>query len=312
MKGYKRILTGIALIVTFLTGCTSVYEKTQQEASQNARQKAEQKDWNYGFHYGSDYWNYYDFTNSFIPTQEDYEALVAAYIPQIENLLGAEDWYADYDLDADTVFVNLEMGSTPHSMVSSPSKGANKTVEFSILLSLKQINMLTDRALPHELTHSILGGGSCFSNSLEEGMCDYVSARIGVNYSNFFEECDIDIMDFFTYNAKLAFEKFYDAGKSNEMLDSIGRAEGYVYSAQTQDGRIWYECSQSFVEYLVSNYGMEKTVQLIREGKDESDYQTYLGISYQELKKEWADYVRNYEPMHTMEEYMQMTKEFFQ
>lgn len=312
MKCYKVFLIGIALIVIFLTGCVSAYEEKPQEKPQGAGQMAEQKDWNYGFHYGSDYWKYYDFSNSYIPTQENYEALVAVYIPQIENLLGAEDWYADYDPDADTVFINLEMGSTPHSMVCSPSKGADKTIEFSILLSLKQINIPTDRALSHELTHSVLGGGKCFSNSLEEGMCDYVSARIGVNYSSFFEEYDIDILDFYTYDAKLTLEKFYDEDKSNEMLDSIGRAEGYTYSTQTQDGRIWYECSQSFVEYLVRNYGMEQTVQLIREGKDESDYQTYFGISFEELKKEWTDYVRNYESMHTMEEYMQMTKEFFQ
>ena len=274
-------------------------------------QKAEQKEWNYGFHYGSDYWKYYDFSNSFIPTQEDYEALVAVYIPQIENLLGAEDWYTAYDANADTVFVNLEMGDTPHSKVCAPSKGADGVIEFSILLSFNQAKISVDHTLPHELTHSILGLG-CFSNSLEEGMCDYMAARIGVNYSDFFEEYNIDVMDYFTYNERLTLENFYDAKKSNEMLDSIGRAGGYPYSVQTQDGTIWYECSQCFVEYLVNHYGMEKTIQLIREGKDESDYQTYLGIGYEELKNEWITYLRNYEPTYTIEEYKQMTKAYFQ
>ncbi len=74
---------------------------------------------------------------------------------------------------------------------------------------------------------------------------------------------------------------------------------------------IWYECSQSFVEYLVKNYGMEKTMQLIREGKDETDYQTYLGVSYGELKEAWITFVKNYEPEYTMEEYGKMTQTFF-
>ena len=302
MKHYQRALLGILSIVIFLTGCTS---------ESNISQNTEQKEWNYAFHYGSDYWKYYDFSDSFISTQEDFEALVVSYIPQIENLILAENWYTDYDADADTVFVNLEIGGTPHSMACAPTKGANGAIEFSVLLSFNEVKTPTDRGLPHELTHSVLGT-SCFSNSLEEGICDYVTARIGVNYSSFFEEYDIDIMDFYTYDVKLTLEQLYNEEKSHEMLDSIGRAEGYTYSVQTQDGIIWYECSQCFVEYLVNRYGMEATMQLIREGNDESDYQTYLGIGYEELKEEWIAYVKNYEPKHTIEEYKQMTKEYFQ
>ena len=310
MKCYGKSLLGMLLIVILLTGCAQEHTETPKTDAA-VSQKAEQKEWDYGFHYGSDYWKYYDFSNSFISTQEDFEALVASYIPQIENLIHAEDWYTDYDADADTIFANLEMGGTPHSTMCAPSKGADGVIEFSMSLSFNEVKTSADRTLPHELTHFILGL-NCFSNSLEEGMCEYIAARIGVNYSDFFEEYDIDIMDFFTYDAKLALEKYYDAEKSDEMLDSIGRAGGYTYSVQTQDGAIWYECSQCFVEYLVNRYGMEKTMQLIREGKDESDYQTYLGIGYEELKSEWITYLRNYESMHTIEEYKQMTKAYFQ
>ncbi len=147
---------------------------------------------------------------------------MSTYIPQIETLLGVQDWYTAIAPDADTIFVNLEMGGTPHSMVWSPAKGADGAIEFSILLSFNQINAPTDRVLSHELTHSVLGR-SCFSNSLEEGICDYTAARIGVNYFPFFEEYDIDVLEFFTYDVKLALEKFYDTEKQNEMLDSIGR-----------------------------------------------------------------------------------------
>ncbi len=305
MKHSRKKLIGVLLTVIFLTSCTSA-----QEDIANAPQITQQKDWNYAFHYTSDYWNHYDFSNSFISAQNDFETLVSTYIPQIETLLGVQDWYTAIAPDADTIFVNLEMGGTPHSMVWSPAKGADGAIEFSILLSFNQINAPTDRVLPHKLTHSVLGR-SCFSNSLEEGICDYTATRIGVNYIRFFEEYDIDILDFFTYDVKLTLEKFYDTKKQNEMLDSIGRAGGYTYSIQTQDGFIWYECSQSFVEYLVKNYGMEKTMQLIREGKDETDYQTYLGISYGELKEAWIAFVKNYEPEYTMEEYRKMTEAFF-
>lgn len=314
MKRRKKVLLAAILPVTLLTitSCSAAANPGEPTgAAQQPQHLALQKDWNYNFHYAHDYWNYYDFSKSFIPTQNDFETLAAAYIPQIETLLGAQDWYTAIDAEADTVLINLEMGGTPHSMVWSPAKGADGTIEFSILLSFNQIKSPRDRALAHELTHSILGR-SCFSNSLEEGICDYTAARIGVNYSDFFEEYDIDIMDFFTYDAKLALEKYYDENKSNEMLDSIGRAGGYTYSIQTRDGAVWYECSQCFVEYLAHNYGMEKTMQLIRYGNDETDYKTYLGIGYDELKQEWISYVRSYNPLRTKEEYMQMADAFYQ
>lgn len=311
MKCRKNIRLAALSLVTFLTLTSCAAASSFGESTDSTQQPTQQKDWNYAFHYTSDYWNRYDFSNSFIPTQNDFEILVASYIPQIETLLGVQDWYTAIDAAADTIFVNLEIGGTAHAMVCSPSKGADKTIEFSILLSRNQINTSTDFTLPHELTHSVLGR-SCFSNSLEEGLCDYVSARIGVRFHRFFEEYEIEALDFYTYDAKLALENFDDAEKSEAMLDTIGRAGGYPYSLQTQEGHLWYECSQSFVEYLVKNYGMEKTVQLIREGKDETDYQKYLGVRYEELKEGWTAFLKNYESSYTMEEYRQMTKTFFQ
>lgn len=170
--------------------------------------------------------------------------------------------------------------------------------------------MPTDCTLAHELTHSLLGADS-FSRSLEEGICDYVNARIGTNFYSFFEEYGIDILDFYTYDVSLTLESLYDASKRDEILDSIGHGEEYSYAIETSDGQIWYECSRIFAEYLVKNYGIEKTLQLLREGKNERDYQTYLGVDYNTLKEEWTAFVKNYEPMHTIEEYQQLIKAFY-
>lgn len=311
MKRRKKVLFAVLSLVILLTITSCTAAANSADPTGAAQQSPLQKGWNCTFHYAGDYWNCYDLSKSFIPTQSDFETLVASYIPQIETLLGVQDWYTAIDADADTVLVNLEMGGTPHSMVWSPTKGSDGTIEFSILLSFNQIKTPGDRALAHELTHSVLGR-SCFSNSLEEGICDYTAARIGVNYSIFFAENGIDIMDFYTYDVKAALEKIYDTEKGSKMLDSIGRSGGYPYSLQTQDGAMWYECSQSFVEYLVKNYGLDKTMQLIREGKGEEDYQTYLGISYEEVKEAWIAYVKNCEPQYTMEEYRKMAQSFFE
>ncbi len=309
MHKYKKIIL-IFLSGILLSGCSSNMAAVSELQTEEQSETTMQKEWNYAFHYGSDYWAHYDLADSFIPTQEAYEKLVAQYIPQIETLIGAGDWYVDYSPEADTILVNMEMGTTPHSYTYPTSKGADHTIEFSQLLSLKQVNSPVDRALPHELTHSLLGNGKCFSNSLEEGICNYVCARVGIVNSDFYETYQIDLMDMLYCGTKSALEKYYDEDKKKEMLDSIGRGEGYTYAIQTDDGIIWYSCSQCFVEYLVKNYGMEKTMRLIREGKTEDDYQSCLGISFDALKQDWVTDFWQYEPMYTEEEYLQMSRSF--
>lgn len=306
MEKYRKVI-GILLSGVLLMGCADGNKMT--DVSEIQPQESVRKDWKYEFHYGSDYWNHFDFDNSFIPTQADYENLVSEYIPQIEDIVGT-DWYMDYMPEADTIFVNMEIGDTPISYAYQTSKGAGGTIEISHLLSSRQLNAPVDKVLPHELTHSILGTGKCFSNSLEEGLCEYVGVRLGVHFSDFYEQYDIDIMDCLYCGTKDGMERQYDKVKMDEMLDSVGRCGGYTYSIQTDDGIIWYSCSQCFIEYLAKNYGMEKTMRLIREGKGEEDYRTYLGIAFDDLKKGWITYFENYEPMHTLDEYKQMSKSF--
>lgn len=290
---------------------SQIEELQAAEQEERSAEKTAQKEWNYEFHYGSDYWSYFDLANSFVPAQGDYEKLVAQYIPQIEQLLGAEDWYMAYNPEADTILVNMEMGATPISYTYPTSNGADHTIEFSQLLSLKQIGSPIDRVLSHELTHSVLGNGKCFSNSLEEGICEYVCARVGNCYSDFFQTYSIDIMDMFYCGTSAVLEQRYDEDAKNKMLDASGRSGGYTYSLQTDDAIVWYGCSQCFVEYLVKNYGMEKTMQLIREGKSEDDYQACLGVSFDALKQVWIDDFMQYEPEYTQEEYLQMSRRFY-
>lgn len=76
---------------TLLAGCSPRTAVPDVSGPRTVEQEEiiAQKKWNYEFHYESDYWSHYDLASSFIPTQANYENLVAQNIPQIEQLLGA-------------------------------------------------------------------------------------------------------------------------------------------------------------------------------------------------------------------------------
>lgn len=56
---------------------------------------------------------------------------------------------------------------------------------------------------------------------------------------------------------------------------------------------------------------MEQTMQLIREGRSEDDYQTCLGVSFGALKQAWIDDFMQHEPKYTSEEYTEMSRRFY-
>lgn len=77
---------------------------------------------------------------------------------------------------------------------------------------------------------------------------------------------------------------------------------GYSFGTTTFRQGLWYMYSQSFVTYLIREYGMEATVELIREGVDEDSYEVYPGKPFEEIKTEWLAYYEQLTPELSMEE----------
>lgn len=284
------------LSCTIMTGCTTKEEITQKQM-------------NYEFYYLADYWNAYDLSHSALPTQESFEALTAQYIPKIEALLGIYDWWAETVPNADTIGINMQAGNGG-SWAYSPYKISEKTVEITIILDLDSLQKRygLDAALAHELTHTI--AGASFSQSLEEGLCDYVQTQVGTNpyrTQTEWNKCEI-----IKLNMNMLQEKdIVSKEKLSEIKNHIGAAEGGCpYGISTRNGRLWYHYSETFVTYLIDTYGMEKTVALIREGTDEDSYETYFGESFEEVKSDWTAWFDALEPSMTVEEIVEVEKAY--
>ena len=249
---------------------------------------------------GNEYWEEYDMTNTMFPTPEALEKLTEEYILQIEDCLHLYNWWEYLNEDAETLIVNVYFIDGQASYARRLSLAFQDEVKTDIQLSKASlIDVKQDGSLAHELTHTMLGKSS-FSLSLEEGICQYTQGRVGPenyveNYGWTWHEHFKCFVTHIKENGKpIAFD---------EIIASIGiSSKEYPYKIDTAESVFWYDYSRSFVEYLSEQYGIEKVVALIQNGKNENDYETYLGKSFDVIKKEWLEYFDSIVPSMTAEE----------
>ncbi len=275
------------------------------------------------FQYQFDYWNVYDLSGSYLPDQESFEALTTAYLQDAGDLLGYSDWWKNINPNAEKIILNVKITGEggDKSRASYGEKALGNEVEASVTLggmSLTQYR--SDGFLAHELTHVI--AGPSFSISLEDGLCQYVQGTIGKSSHMpgvtegklSFEE------DFKTYHEhckQLASQGNISAKETDpkgtipleDIISLIGK-EGRQYPKENR--MIWYVYSESFCRYLITEYGVDSTMDLITNGEDESAYETILGKGLEELKEDWLRSVDAMEQKYTWEEIVEMEQEFLQ
>ena len=209
------------------------------------------------------------------------------YIREIEDVLGLYNWWENVAPEANTLEINVEIGSSGEAYTYGLRKTSEKTLNTTVRLELRALRAGygNDSSLAHELMHIICG--SSFSRSLEDGLCDYVQYRVGMQRFIWEERPDWSVTEvmklqlpYYQNRAAVSDEKVA------EVMETVGLAQGYSYG-NTPTGSLWYVYSQCFVEYLVETYGMEKTLNLIRLGEDEGAYREYLGKSFEEVKTDW-------------------------
>ena len=168
----------------------------------------------------------------------------------------------------------------------------------------------SDGFLAHELTHVM--AGPSFSISLEDGLCQYVQEAIGVtSHLPGMKENGITFEQYFkTYHEYCKVLAEEEASlKPQDVIDSVGNA-----GRQYPEGRrmMWMMYSESFVRYLITQYGVDRTMELITAGEEEAAYEEILGNNLTELKAEWISSVETLEQQYTWEEIERIELEFMQ
>ena len=299
-KYLKKIVLCVLILVMVLQGGCGQEEAVQPELL---------------FNYKADYWEIYDLSESAVPDRKKFEKLTKEYIKKIQELLGLDQWWKEINSDADTLVVTLMItnpeGKKSHSEYCT--KGLKNEVETAITLGgffLAQPGY--DGCLAHELTHVIVG--PVFSQSLEEGLCCYVQDSVGVKKIFYpgMQDKGVEYWQCFKFyyeHTKEAWET--SAGEVYaSVTDSIGNeGRGYDFSGQARTVWQWY--CESFVRYLMDQYGKDKVLELMDVGENEASYEQILGRTLEELRADWFLYVESIEQEYTWEEADAIEEEYF-
>lgn len=233
----------------------------------------------------ADYWAAMDLSDTCFPTEEACEELANQYVKEIAVLLHMEDWWVEINPNATVLELSIQIGSTPQSVTfSTAQKASENSVSGGVLLSSSIAqNGGKDAAFAHELTH-LMGfmNENSFSLSLTEGLCDYVQAEVG-----YYPYGELDIQELTAYMLRADFENHEIRALEEKVIEKVGVPDkGYPYG-QGGELSFWYTMSQSFVRYLIGEYGIDAVKKLILEGEDEASYEEILGKSLLQLKEEW-------------------------
>lgn len=298
-KYLKKIVLCVLILVMALLGGCGQEEAVQLELL---------------FQYKGNYWEIYDLSESAIPDREEFEKLTKEYIIEIQELLGLDQWWKEINPDADTLVVTL-MITNPERKKSRAeycTKGLKNEVETTIVLGGFFLKPGYDGFLAHELTHVM--AGPVFSQSLEEGLCFYVQDSVGVKKTFYpgMRDKGVEYWQCF----KIYYEHTKEAWESSagevyaNVTDSIGK-EGRGYDFSGQERTVWQWYSESFVRYLMDQYGKEKVLELMDVGENEASYEQILGRTLEELRADWILYVESIEQEYTWEEADAIEEEYF-
>lgn len=285
--------------------------------------KEEQKSPELIFQYQLDYWDAYDLSGSYLPDKESFEELATSYLHDGGELLEDSDWWIRINPKAEKIILNVkitgESGET--SRASYGKKALEDEVEAGVTLSGMYLTQFrSDGFLAHELTHVM--AGPSFSISLEDGLCQYVQGTIGVSsHTPGVTEGKLSFEEYFKtyheYYKQLVSEGDISAKGTGSkgavplenIISSVGK-EGREYPAENR--MIWMVYSEAFVRYLIAEYGVDGTMDLITNGENDSTYEIIFGKGLEELKEDWLRSVDVMEQKYTWEEIGEMEQEFLQ
>lgn len=271
------------------------------------------KDLNIVFEYYNnfDYWEIYDFSQSQLPTQELYEEVMTTYIAKIEELYSLTDWWNHVNPEADTLIIYLQVADSDSFTMTNLQKVLSNEVQATLTIPKDALvpDNRFDNRLAHELTHMMI---DCFSVSLEEGLANYTATKVGSTRKSL-EYTGMDPQ----VNKKIHIEDMVNTlelteEEVNYVIDVVGDGTihyGY-FPTKDQLALFNYQYSQSFVTYLIDTYGQELVIDFMRNGTDNSSYETYLGNDLDTIRQEWLTYFDSIDTNIDMDYYNNLMKDY--
>jgi len=226
------------------------------------------------------HWDSFDHTHSAYQTPEAFLTYVKDCADEIASFVGRPDWL---DQHAEKVLrISVPAGRSYSKRYARPT------------VFLESSWLSSDMApVYHELTHLICP--NITSRSLSEGFCNYVHMQLEgpPMVFTFGQNPHVVTQNLIRHNPRAA-----------DMMNDIGAIKPFSRYAESPLRGCFYTASHSFVDYLITTYGLEDFLQLYAATTNEA-YQTLWGKPYEEIYGDWLAFLdANYASDYTLDDYI--------
>ncbi len=301
------------MIGLLLTGCTKNLEANAEGASETVEQKESvdteqlvvsdtdenpaqteqtKSEVELKLLYDAEFWDIYDWSEGPYPTKEAYEDDVYRLVDEITTLLHKEDWLSQYSEENDTYYLKLESYTLDIlGVMGTPVQYTENSVVNAMRIDPTCLSgELSLNPVCHELVHMITYDSKlerhALSMELNDGLCEYVSRKIGMEDSTSYKPASIT--EFFgSIDLTLMPEEQKQAMR--EVIDTLGmESDEYLYHVGTVERNIAYMLNLYFVKYIIETYGMDDFLELHNVVDDEAVMREHVN-RLGELKTEWMN-----------------------
>jgi len=285
------IIATVIVIKNYKIKSAETEEKNRTELETNTGANIE-------FSYFEDYWKKYDVTNAVYKTQAEYEKAVISYINQIAALLNKHDWYKQYK-GMDKLYIVLHVDDSDNSISQGELEISQNNSKSSYTCDLHLSNTMfkyNRSQLVRVLTKLIIAKTEGYTNSLEQGLCEYVQSKLGMGIGSL--NYDLDIHNYFIEFTK-QYKESPESNNMNIIKDAAGNLNGYslIYkfglSKTFSYYNYWILCNYSFVDYLVNTYGLENVMKII-DSYDDSMFYLLNQNGLSGLVSDWKQFLEKY------------------
>lgn len=335
MKGKNiiRRLLVLSMICIFLTGCEGQQESIQPSIdteqtstieleTEEESLEIEEQEFKIVFKYDCFNLDEVDFTYLPFKNQSEFENTIRDYIKGMTKYTGCEDWYLEYGDDIEECAITFKFDSISfgsYDNLGGKTDPVRKISDnkVSTTITLNRSHFESGRThLAHELTHMIFG--ATFSQPICEGLCDYLSRKYEGEKSSYFSLKCNTVNDILKGYYEPTIREYYSQEELREyelykyeLMNSIASmGTGYSYGLSGSEASIWFNFSESFVGYLIEEYGIEKFMDFYKYAETEEDYVMLDPEGYVKIQNDWIKMYNEYESELDAEEFQKEIEEF--
>ncbi len=234
-----------------------------------------------------DNWNKIDDADSGFRNAKDFLTDVDAYVGLISEFIKLPDWEDKHieQYREDFKFEPIIEFNTSDKINVASYTSYNMNLRATLIKDDFENNFST---LVRDITKII--ARDSVADSLTEGLAFYVQDELGSNVTKLNYGIDI-----------FAVSREYIKKDYEDVMSRIGVSYGNLTRNKKE---AFYILSNSFCRYLIQNFGMEKFMEVYNSELVEPAYIKVFGVSLDELKASWIDYINNYDS------YMKLSKDY--